>query len=302
MIIVRHIAIMLLLAVAPAARLGAQDYAIDYVPARFGQYTNQPTWLNPAAAGWQGDLEAFLSNQRQGGSWSGVNTYYLNANIKLPGASLKQDGLKNVLGIRVHSDREGDFINRNRAYGLYAYHTRLNRKLNAAGALSLGMMNYFIQGTAITGSSSVTGLDADAGLWFYSDDYYLGLSGNQLFNTELQPFTEITRLKRYYHMMGGYTYQLLDYIAMRGTLLVRLIENNQWDGDAGLLVIVDQFYAAGANFQYKRGLTFMAGTERLKLEYGQVTAMLSYSLPFASTLLNITTYEICLVYYLTYKP
>jgi type IX secretion system PorP/SprF family membrane protein len=300
MVVFRHIILILIAFPVMGATLIAQDYAVEYIPARFGQYMNQLTWINPAAAGWRGDFEFYTGNQRQGGSWSGVNTYYLNANFRLPGADMSRQNLKNILGLRLHSDREGDFINRNRASGLYAFHTRLTRKLIASGSLSFGFVNYFIQGTAITGNSSVSGMDGDAGFWLYGDGFYFGLSGNQLFNTELQPFTEITRLSRHYHFAGGYTLQILDFLTARASALLRWSQAGTWSADAGLLMLFEQHYGFGANYHIRRGTTFVAGIDQLNLKHGNITAMLSYSLPFASTLLNITTYELCLIYHIDY--
>lgn len=56
---------------------------IKSLPVQFGQYMRSAPLINPAIAGSFARIEVNTGVQRQGGNWSNISTYYLNANFRL---------------------------------------------------------------------------------------------------------------------------------------------------------------------------------------------------------------------------
>jgi len=90
------------------------------------------------------------------------------------------------------NDRTGP-LNRFAAYGTYAYHVGLSANTNLSAGISAGFTNMSLDASKLNfGAISVdpavgsSGLinkikpDISAGLWLYSNDYFVGLSAQQI--------------------------------------------------------------------------------------------------------------------------
>ncbi len=73
-------------------------------PQRFGQFYNNPM-MNIARNGLNSKFEARLDNQRTSGGFAGSSTFYASFLYK---SSARKH--KNIYGLYVYNDNEGDFI------------------------------------------------------------------------------------------------------------------------------------------------------------------------------------------------
>ena len=183
----------LLLAAAPAL---AQQQA------QYSQYMNNNYLLNPGATGVEDYIDIKFSCRAQ---WVGLEgaprTYYASASSSLgkwrstpKRTRTLRDQVRpfHAIGGLVYSDVTGP-TSRTSAYGSYAYNAALTRTIRVALGASVGMQQFAVDGqqlhfydpTTVAASASSRVLDASVGLWVYSPDFYVGVSGAQLLGNKL---------------------------------------------------------------------------------------------------------------------
>jgi type IX secretion system PorP/SprF family membrane protein len=106
--------------------------------------------------------------------------------------------------------------------GVYAYNVEVFPDIRLSMGLSMGVMQYRVDGTQITlkdpsdralqGEVHTSWVpDANIGLYLYGKDFWVGFSTAQLVNTKLklyEPGTGINKLKTHFFLTGGYTYEI----------------------------------------------------------------------------------------------
>jgi type IX secretion system PorP/SprF family membrane protein len=265
----------------------------EYYPHQFGQFMQTIGQVNPAHAGLRSKVECRLGNQTQTGDWN-ISTYYASLNYGLQDDPLKN---KNAIGIRFYNDNEGNFLRRSLIHVNYAWHTEISDRLNFAGGISGGFFNYYIKGSALLGTSSTYAPDANAGILLYKKTYRLSISINQLFNNNIQPFTEITNLKRHYNFYASKTFSLAPYLKITPHVLYRTPFFEDYNLDGGITTHIFDLIYAGYTLRYRFGMVFMLGIKNFEWNYGTVDFLFSYNYPIKSTDITVDKFELTLGYY-----
>lgn len=273
---------------------------VKSLPVQFGQFMNMGQLVNPGLAGTFNRMDINMGNQRQGGNWGGVSTYYALANYRLNRFSDSLPGNKHIVGAKLLSDYEGTYISRTRIYGTYSFHTPLNSGIWVSAGTHLGLMNYAVQGSALSGDGSDTNVDGDIGFSVYNNSYQFGLSINQIFNSKLQPYQEVTRLTRHFGFTAACSLDVGPLITFRPNLLLRYANSYTLNTDAAAIFVFDELISAGINYRSNRAWVFMAGLEEFGIgENGKFKLVLSYSIPLPqANLFNIRQYELTLAWML----
>ena len=225
------------LAAAPA---GAQQQA------QYSQYMNNNYILNPAVAGTEEYIDVKVSSRLQ---WAGLEgapaTYYASVNSSLgkwrtqPGRT-RRDRYRgfHALGAFVYQDMTGP-TSRTGVYGTYAYNLALSADLRLALGASVGMQQFAIDGQMLhfhdvnnhPGDQASRVPDASVGLWLYSPNFYVGVSGAQLLGNELN-FSYAQAggaaggnfLRRHYFATGGVRLPLSDDWTLVPSVLVKFVQ------------------------------------------------------------------------------
>jgi type IX secretion system PorP/SprF family membrane protein len=106
--------------------------------------------------------------------------------------------------------------------GVYAYNIEVIPDIRLSMGLSVGVMQYRVDGTQITikdpNDDLLQGVvqtswvpDANLGLYLYHRDFWVGFSTAQLINTKLklyEPGIGINKLKTHFFLSGGYIYEI----------------------------------------------------------------------------------------------
>ncbi|WP_426491675.1 PorP/SprF family type IX secretion system membrane protein [Hymenobacter sp. 102] len=182
---------LLLLAAAPAL---AQQQA------QYSQYMNNNYILNPGTTGVEDYIDVKASYRTQ---WTGLEgapkTYYLSASSSLgkwrtTSKRTLYDRRRpfHAIGGLVYNDQTGP-TSRKGAYLSYAYNLVLRPNLRMALGVSAGMQQFAVDGsqlrffdpTTVAPSDAARVPDATVGLWVYSSDFYVGVSGAQLLGNKL---------------------------------------------------------------------------------------------------------------------
>ncbi len=299
--IMMKLSVVLMFWILMIQNCNAQD-VVRLLPIQFHQYMHAYSLNNPAYIGHNSDMEIIAGNQRQGGNWSSISTYYTIFNIALPFIA-KETNDHSVFGVKIIGDNEGKYIGRNRFYLSYAWRSQIAQKLYFQTGLDAGFYNYVVKGTDLSGNASAFAPDGNFGARIYNADFHAGFAVNQIFNSKLQPFNEVTQLHTHYSFSGAYKLKASDAFRLIPSSYVRWgNKNDRLDIDLNLKSIIDQMVSAGIGYRINKGYMFFAGLEKIDIFNGDISFYFSYSAPLNnSKYININTYEINLNYMIDKK-
>ena len=229
---------------------------------QFSQFNRNQYLVNPAAAGAYNFADITLGGRMQ---WAGFQnapmTTYLYGSTSLPqkdkaryyprkrtvGGPIRQPKrdvgqIKHAFGGYLFADQYGAF-KQIRLSGTYAIHIPLSRKLNLSFGIDLGFSNrQFLNDRAqtlnvITGigtdntydqySSSVNDyvMDIGSGLYLYSEDFYFGVSADQLTGDLVHYGLGLVNFdpKIHYRAVAGYNFIMKNDITITPNVLVKYV-------------------------------------------------------------------------------
>jgi len=210
--------------------------------AAYTQYMFQPLVYNPAYAGSRGNFSATALYRSQ---WAGIEGAPTTVSVGVHG---KMGQGNSAVGLWVENDQAG-FNNKIRAYVNYAYHIPFNR-----GKLSLGiqggMLNFSDRRSennfGATGGDQTdvafqndlkgTSPNFGAGIYYYSEDFFVGASVPHILNTTINGngsavdnYTQI----RHYYATAGIVIPFGTNLKFRPTVLVKFVEGTEDTGTHG---------------------------------------------------------------------
>lgn len=213
------------------------------------------------------------------------------------------------IGLQIINDDIGPFNNFT-AMGTYAYHMAIGKKTNLSAGVGLGVSKLQIDpskvnfGTLQPNDPSVfrndlditSKFDANAGLWLYSDKYFVGISVNQLvsrtidFSWNLQGVNK-GKLVPHIFATAGYRLLLTEDINLTPSVMVKSVGSIPLQIDVNAKAQYQDKFWIGASYRDKYGFSGMAGLGILS------RFNLSYSYDYSTTQLNTVsrgTHEIIL--------
>jgi len=233
---------------------------------QYSQYMINDYILNPAVTGGEDFWEVKSNNRVQ---WVGITdsprTFILSAQ-----GPFKKYNMG--IGGSIFADVTGP-TSRMGFYLSYAYHLKLSKSLKLGMGLSMGLLQYRIDGTKINLATdgdptlpsqvlTVYAPDATFGLNLVHKNFNIGISlpqlvGNSLKFLENQEETG-SSLARHYMLMGGYTFRAGDFGIMPNVLL-KYVNPTPLQFDAGIKIDWrDQFWI-GAAYRIQDAVSFMGG-------------------------------------------
>jgi|GEM_PF-2107851 len=264
-------------------------------PIQFSQFMSGYPMINPSSIGVNANNEIAMGYQRPVTGFTGVSTYYCTISF-MPYKPKTAAKSKNIVGFRFYNDNEGAYINRMRFYGMYAFHTRINSRLSFAGGIDFGGMNFAVKATPTTEGASVFRLDANTGVWLYNNNFHIGFSVNQLFNSVFQPIDERTVLPTYCNLTASYAAVNNDIIELRPHLLITTPYYGGTSVQAGLYGLLFKKIIAAVGWNRKSSLSAMLGLNNLSIYKSHLNLILSYSTSVQKAALGINKLEISISY------
>jgi type IX secretion system PorP/SprF family membrane protein len=233
---------------------------------QFSQYVMNQYAINPAVAGSHDALEIKSTNRYQ---WTGIKdaprTYTLSLTNPLA------DGTMGV-GAYIFTDIVGP----TRRIGIqasYAYHFQVTDDMKIGAALSGGILEYTIDGDKISLTDSndpalintlgrTTVFDAKAGIYAYTDKFYLGFSIPQIVQNNLQLHDGIetfSRIESHYFFYAGYKYDVTDEIMLEPSLLIKTVVPTPTRFDMTLRGHYQEKFWLGASYRLDDAMVAMMG-------------------------------------------
>jgi len=242
----------------------------------FTQYMFNDFVINPAIAGTN-DFYQIRSNHRF--QWMGITDPPLTNTLSIYGPHGK---LPMGFGGYFYNDVTGP-TSRTGITGSYGYNIELFNDVRLSGGLSLGFMQYKIDGTQfnakdladlaiqpIVNSSYMP--DAAVGVYLYAENYYAGFSANQLLNNKLTVFGEksgLNRLKSHFYITGGYKFEVNRDIEVEPSVIIKATSPKAYQFDLSARVIYQEMFWGGLSFRMKDAVSVLLGyTYQEKFSFG----------------------------------
>ncbi|NDK55880.1 PorP/SprF family type IX secretion system membrane protein [Pontibacter fetidus] len=266
---------------------------------QYTQYSTNNYLLNPAISGIEdyGDLK--LGTRQQ---WSGLEgapqTYYATFHMPINkdmsssyrgsrvGTKAKEETTKKPnrykrirphhgIGAMASSTKTGP-LKRGSFNMSYAYHQPLTRSLRVAAGVAPGMIQYSLDpGTVTTaqgndpavydGRVNEIKFDLNMGIWLYSYNYYLGVSGAQLVPSKRKYINDGTptdndgRLQQHYFATAAYRLDMTPDLSIIPSVMVKMAQPSPVSFDVSAKVMYANRIWAGATYRHKESVAAMAG-------------------------------------------
>jgi len=232
------------------------------------QYMLNQYLINPAAAGTQDYMQISAGFRQQWAGFKGApSTQTISANTKL------KDNM-GVGGI-LYNDVTGPL--RNIGFqGSYAYHMQINDDSKLALGLSMSLTQHILDASqfvlhhevdnTLNGASQKSfNPDATFGAYYYSDNYFVGLSVPQLLQGKYKfgnLLDDFNRQVRHYYLSGGYTFEAGENFEIQPSLLLKYAANSPLQFDINSRVFYKKNLWAGLSYRSNESAVAMFGMKR----------------------------------------
>ena len=244
---------------------------------QYSQYMFNQLVLNPAYAGSKEALTTavFLRSQ-----WTAIKGAPQTETITLHGPTHSK---KVGLGLAVIADQIGPKQSIG-ALGSYAYRIRIRNGKLAMG-LRFGIYNFTYNWDDIVYKdqadvynlhtrTSMIVPTADAGLYYYTNSLYAGISATHLYSGRLTSVSSLTgddaSLAPHIFFTAGKGWEISDKLTFNPSLIIKAAKHSPSTGDLNLSFLLDQKIWLGASFRSSKMLvvyTQFYATEKFKIGY-----------------------------------
>ena len=232
-------------------------------PPQYTQYMYNTAVLNPGYTGVGGKLEGNILYRSQ---WVGIDGAPENQSFSLLSRVKERIGL----GITAINDKLGasnnTIVNANFAYEIpTGYKTKLSFGLNAG----LDILNIdWSKGSFANDQDPIfrenlnqTRPIVGAGVFFYSDKWYVGVSDNNFLNSTIYNDNDriLTDRKSQYYVMGGYVMNLSDNLKFKPAFLTKHVSGAPITVDLSANFLLQEKVSLGLAYRYDDAVSALAG-------------------------------------------
>jgi type IX secretion system PorP/SprF family membrane protein len=286
----------------------------------YTQYILNQYIVNPALSGIESYIDVKASHRHQ---WVGIQDAPVTSYFSIQGPIGKQDSRVSATGIERggYNPRGKDYwmeynaaaphhgiglqliqdvtgpLSRSAAYATYAYHMGLSVRSSLAAGFGIGMtklslnaskLQFYQQADPSVYQNTIGDKwkpDVNAGVYYYSADYFIGVSAQQIIPQKIE-FTnnqlrkEDGKLVPHIFMTAGYRFLLGENFNLMPSVMVKYISPLPTQFDLNMkLQYLDAFWVGGS-YRHKDGFAGMVGmnigsTFNVGYSYDYTTSQLS---------------------------
>ena len=231
---------------------------------QYTQYMYNTMMFNPAYTGSR-EVGSFFGMFRT--QWVGIKGAPTNGSISYhqPMESLRNVGLggsifRESIGPQNQTDLAIDF-----SYTLNFENSKLAFGINGSGSLfqiNYDELNKQDQAdTNLSGSESVFSPNIGAGIYWYTDKYYLGFSVPNMLETTHYNKSSVSVLKNTQHMylIGGYVFNLSENTKFKPAVLSKIAFGAPLQLDLSANFMFNEKFVLGAAYRWSAAVSVMAG-------------------------------------------
>ncbi len=236
---------------------------------QYSMYMFDKMAINPAAAGSKDAMEATLISRDQ---WTDIPGAPQTNALMLEAPVTSQ---KFGWGVEFLNDNIGP-VSSNSIQANYAYHLRLFNGQLSMG-LGLGVYDYDINFAKISykdasdpmntyANSAQIVPNADFGLYYYSNTFYLGASFNHLIQAQQTSNSPVdsASFRPHLYLMAGKGFQLSQNVLFSPSFVVKCAENAPLTADFNADFLLQEKLWLGAGYRTDYGFTFLAAYRALE--------------------------------------
>jgi type IX secretion system PorP/SprF family membrane protein len=251
-----------LLLVSSGASVSAQQEP------QYTQYMFNTMSVNPGYAGTRDALNVVLLSRHQ---WAGLEgaprTYDFSVHTPINNYNMG-------LGFSMVTDNFGP-VNNLFLNVSYAYRVQISSNTTLSMGIRGGLFNYHVNLSGLNTDMSDPAFQKDleqrfkpsagAGLYLYSDNFYLGLSAPRLIETDLEgnqtTTGTVSELQRHYYFMTGLVIGRQSTIKFKPSFIARAVEGAPFSSEiTGQLIFNDALWA-GASYRFNQAIGLLAGLQ-----------------------------------------
>lgn len=242
----------------------------------FSQYMFNGLAINPAYAGTHDLLNMTVLARKQ---WIGVDgapsTMTFSAHTPLKNQKVS-------LGTLFYGDKIGIF-NQYSFNGIYAYKINISSKGRLSFGLQAGVNNYVARYSQLTSKDpndpvvqhdDVSGFSPSfgAGLYYYTDKFYAGISSPFLVNNLLgsKQITNSFRISSTYFFMSGAVFRLSESVKFKPNILIKYVSGAPVQADVSTNFLFKEVLWLGASLRNLSSVNFLVQfniSEQLRVGY-----------------------------------
>ncbi|MDP1801887.1 MAG: type IX secretion system membrane protein PorP/SprF [Bacteroidota bacterium] len=256
---------------------------------------------NPAYAGSSKGMQFNMGYRNQWTGFEGAPVTYMASGY---GTFKKRPNM--AAGGLIINDKSG-LLSRTSFYGTYSYHVKINKKVNLGFGVGVGAVQYnvkiynaktydkddeFLKNNILNANA----FDANAGLYLYSKNFFMGLSSQQLTKGKIYWQNTIGRLTPHLYGFMGYNFVLdkkkKEWV-LQPSMLIRYNNPAPYQLEFNLKCIYKEMFWVGGGYRIGASASAMFGATISK----QFTV--GYSYDYATTALqkySSGSHEIILTY------
>ena len=245
----------------------------------FTQYMFNESFINPAYVGSKEAMSLTMLHRQQ---WVGFNGRPVTTTFSFHGPVM--DG-KMGAGLNVLTEQIG-FLNRSLLYGSFAYRTQISAQSNLAFGLMLGAENQFYSFNTLTLSPSeihyvndpnfnstgnnLTAMNAGAGVYYNSSDFYAGLSIPRLIDNQvaysLKSYSRyvVSRVqfsKMTFNLALGKVFRINEELLLKANGLFKMVPSAPAQIDLGLNALIREQLWIGMSYRSKSSVSALLGVQ-----------------------------------------
>lgn len=252
-------------------------------------YMMNPFIYNCALAGTHNYYQIRTNNRFQ---WVGFKDAPITNSLSVYGPHADKDM---GFGGNIYNDITGP-ISRTGMNGVYAYNFPVTSEMRLSLGLSLGFMQYKIDGSKVTFSSQMNYGEADPslpenmvskmqpdasfGLYLYAYNFNVGFSAQQLFNLKSKFVPDdlgFSRLKSHFYLMGGYKYVIDRELYIEPGMVVSKVIAAPFQVEINAKAVYKNMLWGGLAFRTQDAISLMFGYTHERKIY------VAYSFDYALT-------------------
>jgi type IX secretion system PorP/SprF family membrane protein len=242
----------------------------------YSQYMFNRMLINPAVTGTTDGIPISLTARQQ---WVGIDkapsTQVLSAHTLLNNQTMGVGGM-------IYSDRFGT-ENRIGLQGNYSYMLPVFEDSRLSFGLSFQVFQYQMDyrnmvalddndpaiSTYTRESSWLP--ETDFGLYLFNENYFAGISANQMIELPVKiggEEVELNRLARHYHLMGGYKFDLQGEFEIEPSALIKGTFDTPFQADINVRGIYMENYWLGLSYRTDGNIISMLGLQYEQIDFG----------------------------------
>lgn len=245
--------------------------AVAQQDAHFSQYMFNSLYINPAAAGLDGNAKFSLIHRSQWAGYGDGGPQTTVLNFSSPIMQMKSGAgatiVRDVIGAQ--SNIEAQFS--------YAYHLPLGPQGKLSIGARIGAFSKTLdfdkykptdpddENLMKSGTESQFKPDAAFGVWYKAEKYFGGISVNHLIKSEFDFGTKSLRnpLSRHMYVTGGYNYEANYSLILTPSVLVKT-DFNSYSFDVNAMATYNNKYWGGLSYRNADAITAVIGMAMLK--------------------------------------